>query len=236
MTSLPIILGVSWLAGLAALAGAALAAAAGEARTRKQREVAHAVVALGGGILMAAVAFALVPKGMELLHPAVLALAFCGGGVIFCAVDYWLSTKTGSKAQLLAMLLDFVPEALSLGAVFASDQRLGVLLGLFIGAQNLPEGFNAYGEVTSGGVKRRHALGAFFLISFLGPVSAWLGFLLLTDNSSLTAAIMCFAGGGILYLVFQDLAPRSRMRRHWTPVLGAVLGFAAGMLGTQLLH
>jgi len=47
-------------------------------------------------------------------------------------------------AQFLAMLMDFLPEALALGAVFGHDRRLGVLLAAFIGAQNLPEGFNSF--------------------------------------------------------------------------------------------
>jgi ZIP family zinc transporter len=46
---------------------------------------------------------------------------------------------------------------------------------------------------------------------------------------------MTFASGGILYLIFQDIAPQSTMRRHWTPPLGAVLGFVAGILGKKLL-
>jgi ZIP family zinc transporter len=46
---------------------------------------------------------------------------------------------------------------------------------------------------------------------------------------------MSFAGGGIPCLVFQDIAPQAKMRRHWTPALGAVPGFAAGMMGKQLL-
>lgn len=43
------------------------------------------------------------------------------------------------------------------------------------------------------------------------------------------------AAGGRLYLVFQDIAPRSHLRRHWTPPLGAVWGFAVGMIGQQVL-
>ena len=51
----------------------------------------------------------------------------------------------------------------------------------------------------------------------------------------ITAAITSFASGGILYLVFQDIAPQSKMNRHWLPALGAVLGFTIGMVGKQLL-
>lgn len=37
-------------------------------------------------------------------------------------------------------------------------------------------------------------------------------------------------GGGILYLVFQDIAPQAKLSRHWGPPLGAVLGFALGLI------
>jgi len=46
---------------------------------------------------------------------------------------------------------------------------------------------------------------------------------------------MLFASGGILYLVFQDVAPQSHLKRHWAPALGAVVGFGVGMLGQLLI-
>jgi ZIP family zinc transporter len=46
---------------------------------------------------------------------------------------------------------------------------------------------------------------------------------------------MLFAAGGILYSVFQDLAPQARLARHWGPPLGAVLGFALGIAGHMLI-
>lgn len=53
----------------------------------------------------------------------------------------------------MAMMLDFLPEALALGAVFESDHRLCVLLALFIAAQNVPEGFNSFREIAVADVK-----------------------------------------------------------------------------------
>lgn len=37
---------------------------------------------------------------------------------------------------------------------------------------------------------------------------------------------MLFASGGILDLIFQDIAPQSRLKRHWASLLGAVVGFS----------
>lgn len=230
-----IIIATSWLAGIAAFVGGLFAAIGGASDSTGKREFIHGVVAFGGGILVAAVAFALVPEGIQYLPTSLLAITFCLGGIAFCILDARLSAQGGSKAQFMAMLMDFVPEAIALGAVFGHDPHLGILLAMFIGAQNLPEGFNAYREILASGRKSRSILTILSFISLLGPICACLGYFFLQDNKPLTAGIMCFAGGGILFLIFQDIAPKSTMRRHWTPPLGAVLGFTIGMIGKQLL-
>ena len=235
MGQLTIIIIASWLAGLAAFAGGIIAWLENSADSVTKREFTHGVIAFGGGILIAAVAFALLPKAMVVLSPVSLAFTFCAGGVLFCILDAYLSTRGDTKAQFMAMLVDFLPEALALGAVFGHDHRLGLLLAAFIGAQNLPEGFNSFREMGAGGVSSRGALMALLAVSLLGPIAACTGYFFLQDQTKLTAGIMAFAGGGIIYLIFQDIAPQSKLRRHWIPALGAVLGFAVGMIGKQLI-
>ena len=235
MDQLALILGLSWFAGFAAFIGSFAARWEGTPDTTGKQEIVHGIVALGGGILVAAVAFALAPTAVSELGPMSLAGTFCLGGVGFCLLDIRISRAGGSKAQFVAMLMDFVPEAISLGAVFGHNRDMGMLLAAFIAAQNLPEGFNSFREITASGVGSRRALAALFAISFLGPLAAFLGHSFLQNKVALTAAIMSFAAGGILYLIFQDIAPQSRMEQRWKPPLGAVLGFAIGMVGHQLI-
>ncbi len=235
MPQIVTILVASWAAGLTAPLGGILARHEGSAETEGKRELLHGIVALGGGLLVAAVAFALLPEGMEHLHPATLALTFVAGGVAFLGLDMALAKRGGSTANFLAMMMDFLPEALSLGAVFGRDPALGMLLAAFIGAQNLPEGFNAFRELRASGAKPRSALLALLAASFVGPLAASAGWAFLQEEPALTAGIMTFASGGILYLVFQDIAPQASMRRHWAPPLGAVLGFLVGMMGKVLV-
>lgn len=45
---------------------------------------------------------------------------------------------------------------------------------------------------------------------------------------------MAFSAGGILYIIFQDLAPQIRLENSWIPPLGAVLGFLIGLVGKSL--
>jgi len=225
----------SWLAGFASFAGAAIARVERIPEGVRKKELFRGIVAFGGGILIAAIAFALVPNGIETLTAPALGLLFGAGGIAFCLLDIVLSRSGGSKAQFAAMLSDFIPEAIALGAVFAHDQRLGILLAIFIAVQNLPEGFNAYRELNKTTGRSALILWQMFFVSFLGPAAALSGFFFLQNLPGITDGIMVFAAGGILYLVFQDIAPQAKLRRHWLPPLGAVLGFIVGMLGKKLL-
>ena len=225
----------SWIAGITAFLGAGLAAIERFPESLLKKEIIRGIVAFGGGILIAAVAFALVPHGIETLSALTLGLLFAAGGLAFCLLDILLNRSGGSKAQFTAMLSDFIPEAIALGAVFAHNSKLGLLLAIFIAAQNLPEGFNAFRELRENTGHTTLILWQMFFVSFLGPVAALSGFFFLQNYPDITAGIMVFAGGGILYLVFQDIAPQAQMKRHWTPALGAVIGFAIGLLGTSLI-
>ncbi|CAM3714441.1 MULTISPECIES: hypothetical protein [Halomonas] len=43
------------------------------------------------------------------------------------------------------------------------------------------------------------------------------------------------AGAAILYLVFQDIAPSSKLEMRGMPALGAVAGFLLGLIGNMML-
>jgi len=70
----------------------------------------------------------------------------------------------------------------------------------------------------------------------IGTVSGLLGYYFLSDYPAGPGAVMLFASGGILYLIFQDIAPQSRLTRHWAPPLGAVVGFSVALFGDMLVR
>lgn len=135
-----------WMAALAGGAaipvGAWLARFDGLLPGRLRNAANHWVMAFGAGALLSAVALVLVPEGgvgrlpgLVALVPVILgALAALGGA------DLILSRHGGSKAQFMAMLMDFIPpECIALGAVLTAQPQLALLLAVLIGAQNLPE-------------------------------------------------------------------------------------------------
>ena len=200
-----------------------------------EKELRHFIIALGGGILLGAVMLVLVPEGIENMGDSVWGILFIvAGGLIFFYIERLLGLHKNESPQLLGMILDYVPEAIALGGLMALNPASGPLLALLIGLQNLPEGFNAYRELKQ---HNRHGnvLGKMTLFVVLGPVAGLAGYFFLSEHSAILGAIMLFASGGILYLVFQDIAPQSKLARHWAPPLGAVFGFCLALFSHLLL-
>jgi len=136
---------------------------------------------------------------------------------------------------LLAMMMDFIPESIALGAVFAIEPSMAAVLAIFIGLQNLPEAFNSYRDFIVNGYTATKTLTIFFFLSFFGIISALIGHFLLRDYTMLTAHLMTFASGGILYLLIQDIIPASKLENNYSTSLGATLGFLIGIIGEKLI-
>jgi len=218
-------------AGLAMPIGALVASVEHIKSDWLESEFRHSVIAFGGGALLSAVALVLVPDGSEGLAPGWVALFFALGGIAFMALDRYLAWLNTKVSQLVAMLADFIPEALALGAAVATGSKTATILAGLMALQNLPEGFNSFRELKeSGNFRTRTILAAFTLMALAGPASGLLGYYWLSHHPFAVSAVMLFAAGGILYIVFEDIAPQAKLERHWAPPLGAVAGFLLGVI------
>lgn len=203
--------------------------------TPVKQVITHSVMAFGGGIILSALALILVPMGIEELELIPLCISFSSGAILFYFIERFLAKKGGKMGALLAMLMDFIPESIVLGALFATDPSKATLLAIFIGLQNLPEAFNSFRDLVLSGFNVKTTLLIFFFISFFGIFGALLGHFFLTDSPEITAHLMIFASGGILYLTFQDLIPKSKLKNSYAISLGGTLGFLIGIIGEKLI-
>ena len=197
----------------------------------------HFMNALGGGLILSAVALVLIPDGVKHLSITSSSIAFILGTICFSLIDHRLSKASGGIGLLLAMLLDFVPEAIALGASYVENPKLAIFLAIIIGLQNIPEGFNSYLEIkktTDSKVVIKWLFPLFLLLSLFGPLSGYIGYSLFSSSQVSLGFLMVFSAGGILYLIFQDVAPKSTGEKEWLPPLGACFGFLIGLIGHQL--
>jgi ZIP family zinc transporter len=222
----------TFFAGLAMALGATIARFEKIESQWLEEEFRHSVTAFGGGALLSAVALILVPEGLANLMPLSACVWFVVGGFSFMVVDVYLKKIKTPASQLAATLADFVPESIALGAAFATGNSSAFLLAVLIALQNIPEGFSAYRELNArSAYKPQKIIMIFALMATLGPMAGVSGYLWLSESPAVIAAIMLFASGGILYSIFQDIAPQVKLEKHWAPPMGAVLGFVLGMFG-----
>ncbi|MFY0639828.1 MAG: divalent cation transporter [Bermanella sp.] len=235
MLDLQSMLMLTALSGLAMPLGALLAKVERIQSDWLESELRHSIIAFAAGALLSAIALVLVPQGIEHLTAFWACIMFIAGGFGFMLVDTVLEKWNTPGSQLAAMLADFIPESLALGALFSIGGNDAALLALLIGLQNLPEGFNSYRELMKNGHFSANKLILLFVaLAFLGPFSGFIGYQWLAEEPQLLSGIMLFAAGGIMYSIFQDIAPNVPLKKHRFPPMGAVLGFVLGLLGHML--
>lgn len=195
-----------------------------------KKEILHTLTAFGAGIMLGAVCFVLIPEGLKSLTNIYSVLIFFLGTVSFYFLDEYIKKKKTTASQLMAMLLDFIPESISLGAMFILNHNIAILLAFFIFLQNLPESFNSYIELKESKISSKKALIILFFLSFIGVVFSLIGYVFLRNEIEITASIMIFSSAGILYLIFQDIAPGLRIKENSYPVLGVNFGFLLALV------
>lgn len=224
------------LAGLAIPAGAWFSSIPPIRKACRAHDIDSFVSYFGGGALLAAIALVLVPYGIDNVTVFPAALAFLLGGLLFWQINSRLRRSGSTASQFMGMLLDFVPEAILLGTAAATGSPIVWLLAAMIALQNMPEGFAAYEEMRSRSGSNRKLWHMFLAVPLAGPLAAWLGFSWLSTDEALAGGVMLFCSGGILYLIFDDIAPRAHLKNHEFPAIGAVSGFLLGLVGVMLIH
>lgn len=140
-----------------------------------EQELRHFLIALGGGILLGAVAvvLVLVPEGVASMQGSLLAIPILLlGGLSFFLIERALGLRRREVPQVMGMLLGYVPEAIALGGLVALGSPVAPLLALLVGLQNLPEGFNAFRELHA--LKRRSARRTLLIMWSLWRSGRWL--------------------------------------------------------------
>ena len=234
---------ILYIVGLTVLAGACIplgGLVASFERIRPnwlEQEFRHFLIALGGGILLGAVSVVLIPEGQSSMGDSLWAIpAIIVGGLLFFGIERILGLKRRESPQLMGVMLDFIPEATALGGLAVVSPETAMLMAVLIAMQNLPEGFNAYRELARlPGYTSGKTLVFMACLVITGPLAGLLGYFFLSERPVVLGAIMLVASGGILYLIFQDIAPQSRLDNHWAPPLGAVVGFCLALFSHDLL-
>jgi ZIP family zinc transporter len=190
-------------------------------------------MALGAGILMAVVAYALVLDTIETSEkPVVVAAGIAAGALVYFFGDRMIAARLGEGGGLglaLGAVLDGVPESLVIGisvAIFG-EASIPLVIGAFIA--NTAESIGATPELIEGGFSTARTRLLWLAIVGASVLSAMIGYQVLSNVSRHNGAIFNgFAGGAVLMVLANALIPEGYEKAGRIAGLLVVVGFAIG--------
>ncbi len=198
-------------------------------------EITHFMMSFGWGLILSVLLLLFVPRAMELLSLEYILPLFLLGTVSFFYLDRYLHKHAGNVSMLVVMLMSFFPKSIILGSLIAVEPRVALSLAIFMSLQNFPEAFNAFRDLVLSGYKISKVLVLFLGLSFVGVIGGLVGYFFLQEKLYTIAGLMMFFSGGIIYLMFQDIAPESKLKGSYITSLGATLGFMLGIVVDKVL-
>ena len=238
-----VVVGASLVAGAVAAAVFTLPARA-----------AALLTAFGGGVLLAAIAFELVPEADREAGVGLTIAGVLAGTLVYVAADAWLSRDEGmdrmrrsghaaaagrpmmmhsadaARGESIAagLFVDGVPESLALGLTIAEGEiGVALLAGVLIG--NVVEAYGAAQPIVAGGHTKRFAITLLAAIGLALALATVLGGTVLADASGeLVGTAQAVAAGAVLAVVTIAIVPHAFEEVSRLVAATTVLGFLVG--------
>jgi len=257
-------MGGVWAAGFWGLVGgSALLLGAGVAwvAALPQRLIA-AVMAVGSGVLISAVAFDLMDEAYRQGGLPATGAGFVGGALVYTIANVLVSrhgarhrkrsghnpdaaqpharadaapgTNTG-LAIAIGALLDGIPESVVIGVGLIGGGTVNAVTVAAVFLSNVPEGLSSAAGMKKAGRSALYVFGVWGGIALASALSAMLGYAALDGAPpELIAGVTAVAAGAILAMLVDTMIPEATESTHDYSGLIAVIGFLSAFLLTKI--
>jgi ZIP family zinc transporter len=213
------------------------------------------MLAVAGGIMLAATVFSLILPAMDVVVAQsgsdLQAAATVSAGVVLGALSIWLihgavphehfvkGPEGGTTVALgrhwlfiIAITLHNVPEGMSVGVAFGpGDINAGLSVTVGIGLQNMPEGLAVAAALISAGYGRGRAFLVSLLTGLVEPVGGLVGALAISLSDTLLPWGLAFSAGAMLFVISGEVIPETHRKGvEHRATLCLVLGFVVMMI------
>lgn len=187
------------------------------------------MLGFAAGVMIFAGAYSLILPCINDGHIIQAAIGiFLGSLFMYLLGKYMPEDKVeGGFVFVLATIIHSIPEGFVIGAGYkAEGSSAGLLLSIAIGMQNVPEGLLTASVLNKAYKSKLKSIVYTFLIGMGEPLAAGIGILTLKYIKYFIPFAMAFAGGAILYVVSNEMIPKSHCRGNETKAtFGFILGF-----------
>lgn len=187
------------------------------------KRVSALIMAFGVGVLIACIAFNLMPEALHLGGTLPSVIGFVLGGVAYAIANAFLSQSgaqdrkrssgaaaAASLAIALGALLDGIPEAMAIGTSLLDGRGVAVVTVVAIFISNLPEGLSSTVGMKTAGKSAGFIFAIWGMITVVCILSAWLGYAVIGGFGSFYVAIaVASAAGAILVMLVDTMIPEA---------------------------
>ncbi|MGL5692809.1 MAG: ZIP family metal transporter [Peptostreptococcaceae bacterium] len=181
---------------------------------------------LSGGIMLAVVVFDLMKESMESMGVLYTVIFTFVGVIITMIIKSRLDVSGEMKSGyliFLSILLHNLPEGLAIGSSFMSKESLGMTLAIVIGIHNIPEGLAMALSLVGSKVKITKVILFTIIAGIPMGIGSFLGAYFGGTFNSLIGVFLASAAGTMMYVVLDEIFPKSRS-------LYCIIGFLVGTL------
>jgi ZIP family zinc transporter len=216
-----------------------------------QRIIA-AVMAIGSGVLISAVAFDLMDEAFKRGGVTATGLGFIVGAAIYTAANVFISRRgarhrkrSGSNpderqshaegnsgaAIAIGALLDGIPESVVIGVSLLGGGSVSLVTVAAVFLSNVPEGLSSAAGMKKAGRSARYIFGVWGGIAAASGIAAMVGNIALaTASPAVIAAVTAVAAGAILAMLVDTMIPEATEATHEYSGLIAVAGFLVAFI------
>ena len=240
--------------------GSALLLGAGIAWfTRLPRRLIAAVMAIGSGVLISAVAFDLMDEAYKQGGFVATASGFIGGALAYTGANVALARRgarhrkrsgnaphaqqpaadapeSGGTGLAIAVgaLLDGIPESVVIGVSLLGGGGVSAVTVAAVFLSNVPEGLSSAAGMKQAGRSAAYVFGVWGTIALVSGVAAMVGNVALAGAAPETlAAVTAVAAGAILAMLVDTMIPEATEATHDYSGLIAVIGFLIAFVLTK---
>jgi len=220
-----------------------------------QRLIA-AIMAIGAGVLISAVAFDLMDEAYAKGGFDSTAIGFFGGALAYTLANILVSragakhrkrsgsnprqsqaaADTGSGLSIaIGALLDGIPESVVIGVSLLQGGGVSLVTVAAVFLSNVPEGLSSAAGMKKAGRSARYIFGVWGGIALASGVAAAIGNIAMAGaGADAVAAITAIAAGAILAMLVDTMIPEATEETHEFSGLIAVAGFLAAFVLTKI--
>lgn len=218
-----------------------------------QRAVA-AVMAVGAGVLISAVAFDLMDEAYRQGGFAATAGGFLAGGVAYTLANIAVTRRGGQHrkrsghdegasqdasggglAIAVGALLDGIPESVVIGVSLLDGGGVSLVTVAAVFLSNVPEGLSSAAGMKAAGRSPAYVFGVWGVIAAVSGIAAVIGNVALAGAPpAVVAAVTAVAAGAILAMLVDTMIPEAFASAHDYAGLITVAGFLAAFALSKL--